>query len=232
MLLLSLSMFFLSSSWSLSAQADTLSTPRPTTVEELLLLLEEEHELRFHDCSTSRLRIRLCSQNKVETADVNATLRAAFSSSEWEDTKKRSRLKTVLGPRSVTVAIHNAKQRVSVELAPPLPDCVARHSVPHVDVFKDEPSFTQPKMVNSTHAEFPSRALLEVKNARIAGLATISTEGQIVDTCLIKVSAEGYGFETEFFKSLRHWRFEPATVNGEPIAVRFTVMTEWSAEMR
>ena len=45
---------------------------------------------------------------------------------------------------------------------------------------------------------------------------------------MIDCSRRTYGFEEAATSAVKQWRYEPATKDGEPVSILFTVKVEWS----
>ena len=55
----------------------------------------------------------------------------------------------------------------------------------------------------------------------------IRADGTIGDLCLIYNSQPGMGFEESAVNAIKKWRYKPARLNGEPVAVPFTVFVSF-----
>ena len=55
----------------------------------------------------------------------------------------------------------------------------------------------------------------------------VRRDGTVGDAEVLRVTAPGHGFEEAAMRAVRKWRFVPATMNGEPIDVYFTVVVDF-----
>ncbi len=209
---------------------------RPTvdSVEELLIVLEEVHGLHFRICSGPAEGTQFCTRARVDSASVRDTLQECLDNladaPNWVEGKKKSRLRITLGKRDVVVTLHTKKRRLSIAFNPALPDCGDDPRKVRIGEYKGNPTFESPERIEGVgnHPTFPKRARVARVGGRVDALGTIDTEGRILDLCLLDVSARSYGFEAAFFNALREWRYRPATLNSETIAVSFTISTTWT----
>jgi len=207
-------------------------TPAMGSVEELLLVLEETHDLHFSACGKPVHEVQLCARPRDDAAKVRDTVNARLDSlveaSDWDEGKKTSRLRLELGLRDVILTLHKKKPRLTVAFSPALPECGDDPRKLRVDDYKDDPAFEPPERIAGVgDPPYPEAARVHRADGRVDVLGTIDSEGRVVDLCLIDVTARGYGFEGAFYSVLRDWRYRPARLNGEAIAVSFTVFTKW-----
>ncbi len=214
--------------------AAPVARPTMDSVEELLIVLEEVHGLRFRACGKPVEGLQLCGRTNDDATTVRDTLNmrldGLIDASDWDEGKKRSRLRLTLGERDVVLKLYTKKRRLFVAFSPALPDCGDDPRKARTDEFKGNPAFESPERIEGVgnHPTFPERARVDRVGGRVNALGTIDTEGRILDLCLLDVSARGYDFEAAFFNALREWRYRPATLNGETIAVPFTIFTVWT----
>jgi len=78
-----------------------------------------------------------------------------------------------------------------------------------------------PHPINSTDPEYSetARQMKYQSMARIAG--TVDRQGAFTDVCVVVPA--GAGLDEKAMAAVRTWRFEPATREGEPVAVRIQV---------
>jgi TonB family protein len=78
-----------------------------------------------------------------------------------------------------------------------------------------------PKATYSPNPEYSEKARRDkyMSIVRIAG--TVSPKGAFADLCVVQ--AAGEGLDEKAMEAVTTWKFEPATLNGEPVAVRINV---------
>ena len=105
----------------------------------------------------------------------------------------------------------------------PLPGKVYRAGVYRVGGGVD-----RPKPINAPEAEFSNEARAALKKQHIKqfeGISaidmTVDEAGLPQDICIKKPA--GYGLDKQAFLAVERYRFQPATLNGKPVAVRITI---------
>jgi TonB family protein len=74
---------------------------------------------------------------------------------------------------------------------------------------------------------YPMDARVERVSGRVVLTATIDETGRVDDVEVLQVSRTGLGFEQAAIGAVSEWRYEPARVAGEPIAIRFTIVVDF-----
>ncbi len=94
---------------------------------------------------------------------------------------------------------------------------------------------TQPKPIFTPEAEFSERTRKEINKKHLRPFFSVSliafvvdTDGNTRDLCVKKSGA--FDLDEEAAKAVRRYRFEPATKEGQPVAMRIT--TEISFAIR
>ena len=87
-----------------------------------------------------------------------------------------------------------------------------------------------PVPISSPEAEFSD----EARRKRIEGIVVVTMivneKGLPTDIKLVK--SVGYGLDESALEAVGEYRFEPATLNGKPIAVRVTVEVNFQLRRR
>ena len=70
------------------------------------------------------------------------------------------------------------------------------------------------------------RARFQVEKGRItrALQAVVDEEGRVTNPVILSSSRKGVGFEVAALHAVLRWRYEPATSNGVPVPVYFTIV--------
>jgi TonB family protein len=89
------------------------------------------------------------------------------------------------------------------------------------DLHESHSSISHPKPTFAPDPEYSEQARLKnyMSVVKIAG--TVDPQGSFTDLCLME--AAGVGLDDKAFEAVRRWQFEPATLNGQPVAVRILV---------
>jgi TonB family protein len=109
---------------------------------------------------------------------------------------------------------------------------------PEVDgVYRIRDAATPPKPVYQPEAEISDQARKAIRNQNLQDFHTVSVlsfvvdpEGRPQDIC-IKREAD-LGLDGQAIKALRQYRFDPATKDGTPVAVRITIEVSFSSHFR
>lgn len=84
---------------------------------------------------------------------------------------------------------------------------------------------TNPKLRRKIAPSYPSRGNFET--AQVILQAIVDTDGSVGDVRVIRCNNPGKGFERAAKRAVRRWRFDPATKDGKPVAVYFTVVVDF-----
>ncbi len=92
---------------------------------------------------------------------------------------------------------------------------VSGNITPPVKIYYPQPQYTE-----------------DARRARIQGVvileATINREGEVVDVRVLK--GLPMGLDSSAVETARQWRFKPATENGQPVAVFFNLLVNFSLQ--
>jgi len=79
---------------------------------------------------------------------------------------------------------------------------------------------------------YPQSALKSVnrRNGRVVLSAHIEKDGTVGDIRVLSPAGGDCGFEESAIASVKTWRYEPATRNGEPIDVDFTIVVDFTMQ--
>ena len=78
----------------------------------------------------------------------------------------------------------------------------------------------RPKLIDARPPE------LSAEQRAVRGIApmmvkcTITTAGAVVDCCILRGIN---GYNATVLEALAHWRYEPATLQGKPVSVRYVI---------
>jgi TonB family protein len=80
-----------------------------------------------------------------------------------------------------------------------------------------------PHAVYSPDPEFSEEARRDKYESEVTIAGTVDEQGAFTDLCLVQ--AAGAGLDEKAMNAVRTWNFEPATLQGQPVAVRIVVET-------
>jgi len=88
---------------------------------------------------------------------------------------------------------------------------------------------TNPKLIEETKVqpEYPELARVARLEGNVILQAIIHSDGSVGDLEVLRCNRPNMGFEDAAIDAVRQWRYEPATQNGRPVEVYFTVFVEF-----
>ena len=86
---------------------------------------------------------------------------------------------------------------------------------------------THPRKLSGEGPVFPEEAREKRFEGSVILQATIGVDGRVGETEVVRCSNPGVGFEEAAQRAVEQWRYAPATKDGEPVEVYFTVFVEF-----
>jgi TonB family protein len=82
-----------------------------------------------------------------------------------------------------------------------------------------------PRVIEETKSKprYPLVARTARREGDVVLQAIIQVDGSVGEITVLRVNPSGFGFEEAATEAVGSWRFRPATQNGRPVAVFFTV---------
>jgi TonB family protein len=80
---------------------------------------------------------------------------------------------------------------------------------------------TPPKEISHDNPEYTEEARRDRYISVVKMAGTVNPEGAFTDLCVLE--AAGEGLDEQAMKAISTWRFQPAALQGEPVAVRISV---------
>ena len=111
-------------------------------------------------------------------------------------------------------------------VAAPEPEC------PEGQTYHVDRCMTMPKRIKEVPPEFPqpAREQHQFNEAFVILSAVVQTDGSVGDIKVERCSREGYGFEEVAIKAVSQWKYEPAIVDGKPVAFAFHIRVDFRKE--
>jgi TonB family protein len=112
--------------------------------------------------------------------------------------------------------------------APEAPLCQGPNWGAHTAVLvmrKKENGVTPPRPTYSPDPEYSEAARRKKYQSRARLAGTVDLDGNFTDLCVLVPA--GLGLDEKATSAVRTWRFEPATVDGTPTAVRITLEVDF-----
>jgi len=91
---------------------------------------------------------------------------------------------------------------------------------------------TAPELVPGSRVPptYPEKAREEGVEGKAILQVVICGDGTVSDLRVLRETPAGYGFGRAAVEAVRRWRYRPATRNGEPVAVYFTVVVNFGKD--
>jgi protein TonB len=88
---------------------------------------------------------------------------------------------------------------------------------------------TNPVRIAESYVEpkYPELARVARANAQVILEAIILHDGTVGECKCLRCTQQGYGFEDEAIAAVEQWRYLPATQDGEPVDVYFTIIVDF-----
>jgi TonB family protein len=134
-----------------------------------------------------------------------------------------------VGSTRVTILLDRSSGKFVISYPRPLNEC------PELDVAPipaDLENLTNPVLIQESHIlpEFPPSRLRGTSNAFVFLEAVIQKDGSVGQLCIKKAVPPEAGLEESAIEAVKQWKYEPATLEGEPINIRFTIFLSFSHE--
>lgn len=111
----------------------------------------------------------------------------------------------------------------------PTPDTPSRihaYEAAHPGVLHVGGGVSEPRELSRVRPEYPEAARKQPFSlGPIMLIAVITEAGTVLDPVL--VSSASPELDAAFMKAVRQWRYEPARLNGKPVATFLTVTVSW-----
>lgn len=103
--------------------------------------------------------------------------------------------------------------------------CIADKSVPAGNA----PGLTTPVLVESSRVAplYPSGAFDQRRDGAVALEAVIDERGSVAELCVIELIGGDMEFAEAAISAVRQWKYEPAELDGQPVASRFIVVVSF-----
>ena len=108
----------------------------------------------------------------------------------------------------------------------PVVDAICSQDIPIVDL---DSSFTNPELIPASKVEpvYPDAARAAAVEGTVILDAIIDTAGTTCVNKVVSQTAPGWGFDAAAVEAVEQWRYDPATMSGQPVAIGFTVFVEF-----
>lgn len=87
---------------------------------------------------------------------------------------------------------------------------------------------TKPVLKTKVPPVYPADAKEQRIEGRVILQAVIRRDGKLDQVQVLRAENPGHGFEEAAIRAVKQWIYEPATKDGEPVDVYFTVIVEFS----
>jgi TonB family protein len=104
-----------------------------------------------------------------------------------------------------------------------------RHATDKVRSPEDE-DVVHPKLIHKETLKYPEAARKHKVEGHVIVMATIDREGIPRAPSVVKMSPGAEELAAAAVDAVLKWRYEPATLNGEPVNVYFTIQVQFRLE--
>ena len=89
---------------------------------------------------------------------------------------------------------------------------------------------SNPVLIESSKVDpyYPKKARNQKLSGQVILQAVVKADGSVGELLIIRCNRPAVGFEEATKDAVRQWRYEPATKNGQPVDVYFTVVVDYS----
>ena len=89
---------------------------------------------------------------------------------------------------------------------------------------------SNPVLIESSKATpfYPERARNQKLSGQVILQVVVKADGSVGEMLVVRCNRPALGFEKATKDAVRQWRYEPATRDGQPLAVYFTVVVDYS----
>lgn len=91
----------------------------------------------------------------------------------------------------------------------------------------DKDEINNPVLLDKTAPEYPELARVVRSSGQVILQAMVDEKGVVQNAQIIRVDPTGLGFEDASIEAVMQWRYQPATLDGKPIEVYFTVVVDF-----
>ena len=87
---------------------------------------------------------------------------------------------------------------------------------------------TLPKLIEKVRPDYPEMARKARLESRVFLKAVVLADGSVGEIELIRCDCPSMGFEESAINAVKQWTYEPATLNGRPVDIYFTVIVDFT----
>ncbi len=84
------------------------------------------------------------------------------------------------------------------------------------------------KLSGSTDPKYPDLGVASRTSGTVLLQAVVTASGRVEDVRLLRSPVPDPGFSAAAMQAVSSWRYRPGTINGRPVAVRMSVVVEFS----
>lgn len=92
----------------------------------------------------------------------------------------------------------------------------------------DEKGVSPLQPIHKARVKYPEAAWQKRASGRVLIEAVVLEDGSIGETCVMRSSRKGLGFEESALAAVSRWRYVPVTEDGVAVKLRVRIMISWS----
>jgi len=93
----------------------------------------------------------------------------------------------------------------------------------------DDKTLQLPRLKHKENFDFPEARRWRIPEINVVVQVTVDVDGHVRHPVVLK-SEPGLTLDYKVLEAVRHWEYEPATRNGEPVAVYFTIRATFKSD--
>jgi len=93
----------------------------------------------------------------------------------------------------------------------------------------DDKTLQLPRLKHKENFDFPEARRWRIPEINVVVQVTVDVDGHVRHPVVLK-SEPGLTLDYKVLEAVRHWEYEPATRNGEPVAVYFTIRATFNSD--
>ena len=91
---------------------------------------------------------------------------------------------------------------------------------------------TSPEAIHKVRPEYPVEARQQSAGGSVTVEVIVLEDGTVGETCVMRSSRPGVGFEEAAIAAISQWRYKPVLKDGVPVSVRVRIEHSWSLGLR
>ena len=224
--------------WIPAAMAET--DTRPMSTQVFTMMLVEYLGAEPAECSTEVTELdggerATCARFNLEWRPVKKQIRSLLKKHLPEDAVEDGVWKHDKEFRSRYVLATEEPLRLLIDLdrrwlaVLPSHPCFEASFLESLDLHvAGRDGVTSPELIHKVHPEYPVEARRQSAEGSVTVGVIVLEDGSVGETCVMRSSRPGVGFEEAAIAAISWWRYKPMLKDGAPVKVTFRIENSWS----